>query len=85
MLLGAVRTVERSQRDCETRIGDPRRDGLTAHLTLHPLMSSHNGCFGPRGLSLVYRVNRVILRIDAGQKEVRVPESYASTKADNTA
>jgi hypothetical protein len=44
--LGGNSAVNWSHWDWQAQIGDPGRDRLATHLTLHTMMSSHEGCFG---------------------------------------
>jgi hypothetical protein len=45
-LLAAIRAVNWSCRDRKGQRGDSGGDRLAAHLALHTMMSSHEGCFG---------------------------------------
>jgi hypothetical protein len=45
-LLAAIRAVNWSHREWKAQLGDSSRDRLAAHLALHTMMSSHEGCFG---------------------------------------
>jgi hypothetical protein len=45
-LLAAIRAMNWSHRDWKGQFGDPGGDRLAAHLALHTMMSSHEGCFG---------------------------------------
>jgi hypothetical protein len=45
-LLAAIRAVNWSHRDWKAELDDPGGGRLATHLTLHTMVSSHEGCFG---------------------------------------